>query len=641
VSLDREQVESALPAYEIGGELGRGGWGVVLEGRHRRLGREVAIKQLPRAFGSDPGVRARFIAEARLLAALDHPHIVPVHDYVESDGLCLLVMEKLSGGTVWDRFQRDGLPMETSVAIALAACAGLHAAHQHGTLHRDVKPENLMFSASGVLKVTDFGIAKVVGGSKTMATRAGEVLGTPSYMAPEHAKGAELGPQADVYATAVTLYELLSGRLPFSDEGDAIAVLYRHVNEQPTPLGDVAPEVPQPIADVVMRAMAPSAEDRFESAEAFGVALADAAGAAWGPGWASERAGIGVMGSAPIVSALERTTPSTAAATVSASPVAAPSAMDAPTAAAAPPTMAAPARAATTVFPSAGGVTRHAIPEMPESPELEPLEEVAHAGGAPPGPGDTNGRRRGLLIGIPVAVVVIGVLAAVLLSSGGGKSNSGGAAPPASTGASGGVRTIFSDNFSNPASGWEGVDDANAKEGYDQGTFRMVIKTPKFRAQTDTQFSGSAFRSDLINLADVGVEADAEKLSTTNLAYGLTCRRGTSGEYYAGLVYSDGQATIEKVEPPGRSGGGVLGAAALPSATAPGRKHLRLECSGAAGGNVALRLFVNGAAAVAGNDPQGLAPSPVGMFAFSFDGVPTEVAFDNFAVKTLPPAPGH
>jgi serine/threonine protein kinase len=118
--LDRDRVAAALPSYEIRGELGRGGFGIVLEGCHQQLGREVAIKQLPRAFGSDPSVRARFLSEARLLASLDHPHVVPIYDFVEQDGLCLLIMEKLSGGTVWSRFTSVGLTMDTACEIGRA-----------------------------------------------------------------------------------------------------------------------------------------------------------------------------------------------------------------------------------------------------------------------------------------------------------------------------------------------------------------------------------------------------------------------------------------------------------------------------------------------------------------------------------------
>ncbi len=118
----------------------------------------------------------------------------------------------------------------------LATIAGLQAAHEHQILHRDVKPENLMFSATGALKVTDFGIAKVVGGEDTLATRAGEVVGTPAYIAPEQARGGDLSPATDVYAVATMFYELLSGQLPFDDDADAMALLFKHAFETPTPL---------------------------------------------------------------------------------------------------------------------------------------------------------------------------------------------------------------------------------------------------------------------------------------------------------------------------------------------------------------------------------------------------------------------
>ncbi len=307
MTLDQDEVEAALPSYEIGAELGRGGWGVVLAGRHRQLGREVAIKQLPRAFAADPDVRARFTAEARVLASLDHPHIVPVYDYVERDGLCLLVMEQLPGGTLWSRFSADGFTPPAAAAAVLASIAGLQAAHEHHILHRDVKPENLMFSASGALKVTDFGIAKVVGGEGTLATRAGEVVGTPAYIAPEQARGAALSPATDVYAVATMFYELLSGQLPFADDGDAMALLFKHAFETPVPLTDVAPFVPAPLAEVVMRGLATDPTDRYPSAEAFGVAIAEAATAAWGPGWLAAE-GTPVMGASSIVAATDRVT---------------------------------------------------------------------------------------------------------------------------------------------------------------------------------------------------------------------------------------------------------------------------------------------------------------------------------------------
>jgi hypothetical protein len=297
----------ALPGYEIGGELGRGAYGVVLAGRHRQLGREVAIKQLSPGLVSDGSVRSRFLAEAQVLASIDHPHIVPVYDYVEHDDACILVMERLAGGTVWNRFVNRGFDQPTACAVALVACSGLSSAHNHGVLHRDMKPENVLFGEDMVLKVTDFGIARVLGNDDTLATREGEILGTPAYMAPEQASGADLGPMTDVYATGVMLYELLSGRLPYPEEGGSLAIVMRHMNEDAVPLADVAPGVPPHLSDVVMRALARDPADRFESAEAFGVAIGQAASASWGGGWLG-RSGIALREPGPILEGAQHAT---------------------------------------------------------------------------------------------------------------------------------------------------------------------------------------------------------------------------------------------------------------------------------------------------------------------------------------------
>jgi serine/threonine-protein kinase len=283
---DSAAVARVLADYDIGAELGRGGWGVVLAGRHRRLGRDVAIKQLPAAFASDPAVRSRFAAEARLLASLDHPHIVPVYDYVEREGLCLLVMEQLSGGTVWSRFVSEGLDLPATCAIALCTAVALDYAHAHGVLHRDIKPENLLFTSDGSqVKVADFGIARVLAGGRTMATAAGDVLGTPAYMAPEQATGDAVTPATDVYALGVTVYEMMSGKLPFPRGDSAVAALYQRVHTLPTPLSDVAPELPGPLVELVMWALMTDPAHRPSTADAFATALAERATAVFGPGW--------------------------------------------------------------------------------------------------------------------------------------------------------------------------------------------------------------------------------------------------------------------------------------------------------------------------------------------------------------------
>jgi serine/threonine protein kinase len=302
MSFDRDLLSRALPDYDIGEQLGQGSMGVVISGQHRQLGRRVAIKQLPAAFAADPDVQRRFTAEARVLASLDHPHVVPVYDFVDRDGVCLLVMELLPGGTLRSRVvQAGGFTAPRAAAVCLAAASGLAAAHRRGVLHRDVKPENMLFAASGVLKVADFGIAKVLGGAAAYTTRRGEVIGTPAYIAPEQVRGGQVSPATDVYGVATMLYELLAGVLPFPDDGEGgeLALLFRHAYEKPVPLGDVAPGVPDPVAAVVMRALAPDPADRFETAESFGVALAGAGTQAWGEGWLTAEQ-VPIMDAGPI-----------------------------------------------------------------------------------------------------------------------------------------------------------------------------------------------------------------------------------------------------------------------------------------------------------------------------------------------------
>lgn len=305
-SSEHELLQNVLPRYEIRSEIGRGGWGVVYEGWHRDLQRPVAIKQLPHQLGSDPTVRDRFIAEAQRVASLEHPHIVPVYDFAERDGLYVIVMELASGGTVWQRFTSSGMRTDEAIGTVLAAAAGLHHAHSRGLLHRDVKPDNLLYSASGTAKIADFGIAKSM--TATQAGRAATegVIGTPAYMAPEQVTGGSLSAATDVYALASVLYELLSGHLPFAERSDAIALLFQRVHEPPRPLRSLAPGVAQPIASVIDRALHLEPAERPATAEQFAVELAAATTQSFGAGWL-ERSAITVMGSTSVIAATERT----------------------------------------------------------------------------------------------------------------------------------------------------------------------------------------------------------------------------------------------------------------------------------------------------------------------------------------------
>ena len=293
---DMGRIAEAIPDYDVERELGRGGMGIVYLGRHRRLDRGVAIKELPPSFAAEPEVRERFSSEARTLAGLAHPHIVPIFDYVEREGLCLIVMEQLPGGTVWDRFTSAGLTPPTACAVVMACCAALQHAHTKGVLHLDVKPDNLMFDAESAVKVTDFGIARVISGDRTMGTVDGQVLGTPAYMSPEQARGEDLTPASDVYATGVMLYELLSGQLPWQGAETASELLSQRLREDPIPLREVAPHVPEPLAEVVMTALSRDVDTRYQRAEDLGVAIGEACADSWGPGWL-DHAGIAIVGS--------------------------------------------------------------------------------------------------------------------------------------------------------------------------------------------------------------------------------------------------------------------------------------------------------------------------------------------------------
>jgi len=413
MNFDRELLSGALPAYDIGEELGQGGMGVVVSGQHRQLGRRVAIKQLPEAFAADPAVRRRFTAEAQVLASLDHPHVVPVYDFVESEGICLLVMELLPGGTLRNRVAAGGCSAPYAVAVSLACLSGLSAAHRRGILHRDVKPENMLFAASGVLKVTDFGIAKVIGGPGTVLTRVGDVVGTPAYIAPEQVRGGKLSPATDVYALATMLYELLAGVFPFSTEteGEELALLFKHAYEKPVPLRDVAPGIPDPVAAVVMRGLATEPADRFETAEAFGVALAEAATQAWGPGWlAAEQ--VPIMDAGPMIGAGHASGPRPAA--LAAGPTLSP---------------AAPGLFGPTLSPAAPGLFRPTLsPAAPATVSGERADALSQApayGGegiaAAPGTEKAipsrspEARRRVIIAAVVVAVILVAILAIFLL----------------------------------------------------------------------------------------------------------------------------------------------------------------------------------------------------------------------------------
>jgi eukaryotic-like serine/threonine-protein kinase len=219
------QPGTRLGHYEILGVLGRGGMGVVWRGRDTRLHREVAIKTLPDALAQDAERLSRLTREARLLAALNHPHIAAIYGLEEHDTLRFLVLELVEGGTLADRLRHGAMPVGEALAIGLQIANALEAAHEKGIVHRDLKPGNITLTPDGRVKVLDFGLAKTTeptpaeaeACTETLpATELGQVMGTPAYMSPEQARGEAAGVQADIWSFGVVLYELLTASSPFA-----------------------------------------------------------------------------------------------------------------------------------------------------------------------------------------------------------------------------------------------------------------------------------------------------------------------------------------------------------------------------------------------------------------------------------------
>ncbi len=266
-----DQIETIGGRYRLGERIGHGGMGEVFAAHDLRLDREVALKLLRSDLAEQDGMRERVVAEARLAARLTHPHVVGVLDTGEQDGRPFVVMERLSGRTLGDELADGPMPAERVRDVGLQVLRALAAAHELGIVHRDVKPGNILDAGVGTWKVADFGIAKWVHADETL-TGTGELLGSPSYLAPERIEGEQAGPAADLYAVGVLLYEALCGRRPFEgDDPFALATAIRDGAYEPP--AAVFPDADPTIVAVIERAMQRDPAERYESAEAMAAAL--------------------------------------------------------------------------------------------------------------------------------------------------------------------------------------------------------------------------------------------------------------------------------------------------------------------------------------------------------------------------------
>lgn len=258
---------STLGRYELRRRIAHGGMSEVYLGYDRRVRRRVAVKVL---YGSDEPFVRRFEREASAVGTLSHEHILPLYDFGEQRPWYYLVMPFVEGGTLRDYLlKRERLTLEEAESFLYQIASALQHAHDHGVVHRDVKPSNILLRPDGHAYLVDFGLAKAKQESESL-THVGAMIGTPEYMAPEQSNG-QNDYRSDIYSLGIILYQMLTGRVPFTAE-TPVAVSLKHIQAQPIPPGELNPDIPPVVEDVILKALAKDPNDRFQQAKAFSFA---------------------------------------------------------------------------------------------------------------------------------------------------------------------------------------------------------------------------------------------------------------------------------------------------------------------------------------------------------------------------------
>lgn len=265
---DRFQIGSRIGKFELINILGRGGTGVVFAAFDELIRREVAIKLMTPRDGQSATATLRLLQEARTAGSLQHPNIVSIYDVVEFDGGIYVVMEKVQGSTLAELLMQSAdhrLPWRDATQIIMECCDALDAAHQRSLIHRDIKPQNIMRTPSGHIKLLDFGLAKGSLLENTAQTEAGTILGTPDFMSPEQFRSDPLDQRTDLYSLGATYFCLLTGHPPFADAGNHLKVMYAHCHQPLPRVRDLVDDVPFECDAVLARAMAKDPAQRFQS----------------------------------------------------------------------------------------------------------------------------------------------------------------------------------------------------------------------------------------------------------------------------------------------------------------------------------------------------------------------------------------
>ena len=261
-----------IDRYKIQAEIGRGGMARVYRALDTILGRQVALKVLSPQLANDPEFSARFRREGKIVAALQHPHIVTLFDVGESEGIQYLAMDFIDGRSVYAVIrERDALPGETVAIIVRAVASALDYAHSRGAIHRDIKPQNILIDTNGRILLTDFGISLSNDEESGRLTRTGLFMGTPEYMSPEQVSGDVVDYRTDLYSLAITAYEMFSGEIPF--RGNTPDLIVAHAQKTAPPLPTQRNGLPDALIDVLAKALAKDPATRYQSGLAFSAAI--------------------------------------------------------------------------------------------------------------------------------------------------------------------------------------------------------------------------------------------------------------------------------------------------------------------------------------------------------------------------------
>ena len=254
-------IGKTISHYKILKKLGEGGMGVVFKAQDTKLDRIVALKFLPKHLLCDEEAKTRFAHEAKATSALNHTNITTIHEIDEVEGECFICMEYVEGKSIKELIKEKALSIQEILDISIQVAEGLNAAHKKGIVHRDIKSDNIMLAREGLVKIMDFGLAKLKGVSKL--TKTGTTLGTMQYMSPEQVQGIEVDQRSDIFSFGVVLYETITGQLPFKDEHEA-AIIYSILNETPEPLARYKANVPEGLQRIVDKALAKEKEERYQ-----------------------------------------------------------------------------------------------------------------------------------------------------------------------------------------------------------------------------------------------------------------------------------------------------------------------------------------------------------------------------------------